>query len=192
MNPKIDAFIGRAKQWREEFEKLRAISLASGLTEELKWGKPCYTFETTNVLIIQGFKEYCALMFCKGSLLKDAKRILKAPGENSQAARQARFTTVGEIVALERTLKAYIQEAIAAEKGGLKVAYKKITEHKLPAELQTAFEKDPTFKAAFRALTPGRQRGYLLHFSGAKQSATRMARIEKCAPQILQGKGLND
>lgn len=192
MNPKVDAFISRAKKWREEYEKLRAICLASGLTEELKWGKPAYTFQAANILIIQGFKEYCALMFCKGALLKDAKGILTAPGENSQAARQARFTTLKEIVAQERTLKAYIEEAIAAEKAGLKVTFKKITEHKLPEELQTAFDKDPNFKTAFRALTPGRQRGYLLHVSGAKQSATRVARIEKCRPQILMGKGMND
>ena len=172
--------------------KLRTILLGCPLAEELKWGKPCYTSENSNVVIIQGFKEYCALLFHKGVLLKDPKSILIQQTENVQAARQLRFTTVREIVQLKSVIKSYIDEAIAVEKAGLEVTYKKTSEFKIPAELQDRLNEDLAFKRAFKALTPGRQRGYLLYFSGAKQSNTREARIEKSIPQILEGKGLHD
>jgi uncharacterized protein YdeI (YjbR/CyaY-like superfamily) len=191
MNPKVDGYFKKAMRWREEMGKLRAIISTTDLTEELKWGKPCYTFQKSNVVIIIGFKEYCSLLFCKGALLKDPDDILIKPGESSQAARQVRFTNVREIVAVERILKAYIQEAIEAEKAGLKVEYKTNPEP-IPEELQTKLDKVPALKAAFKGLTPGRQRGYILYFSAAKQSKTREARVEKCMPQILKGKGLND
>lgn len=192
MNPKVDAFLRREKRWREESEKMRAIALDCHLTEELKWGKPCYTFRESNVVIMQGFKEYCALMFCKGALLKDAKGILIKPGENTQAARQARFTNVRQIVKLESTLKAYIHEAIEAEKAGLEVNYKTTSEFKMPDEFKNKLDETPTLKTAFEALTQGRQRAYLLYFSAARQSKTRESRVQKCLPQILKGKGLND
>jgi uncharacterized protein YdeI (YjbR/CyaY-like superfamily) len=192
MNPKVTTFLRETKEWREETKQLRRIALDCQLTEELKWGKPCYMFQENNVLIIQGFKAYCALMFCKGALLKDAQGILVKPGENTQGARQARFTTAREIVEQEPMLRAYIQEAIAAEKAGLEVAYKKPSDFKLPDELEKRLAANPALKAAFTALTPGRQRAYNLYISGAKQSATREARIDKCVPQILKGKGLND
>jgi uncharacterized protein YdeI (YjbR/CyaY-like superfamily) len=191
-NPKVDAFLSRAKKWRKELDKLRAILLDCQLTEALKWGKPCYTFQEANVVVILPLKEYCALLLCKGALLKDPNRILVKAGENSQSARQIRFTSLQEIVEKEALLKATIQEAIEAEKAGLKVTYKKITEHKVPEELQIKLEEIPALKTAFRALTPGRQRGYYLYISAAKQSKTREARIEKCIPRILKGKGLND
>jgi uncharacterized protein YdeI (YjbR/CyaY-like superfamily) len=189
MNPKVDRYLAQAKKWQEEMEKLRRISLDCGLTEELKWGKPCYTFQNSNIVIIQGFKEFCALMFCKGALLKDRKGILKEFGW--QAARRVAFTNVREIVKMEPILKAYIREAIEAETAGLEVTYKKNPEP-MPEELQNKFDEIPALKKAFEALTPGRQRGYILYFSGAKQSKTRESRIEKCMPQILKGKGLND
>ena len=192
MNPKVDGYLRRAKKWQEEMKKLRMITLDCQLTEELKWGKPCYTFENTNVVLIIGFKEYCALLFCKGALLKDANGILIKPGENTQAARQIRFTNVREIVALEPILKAYIREAIAAEKAGLKVHFKKSTEFTIPEEFQKKLDEIPALKTAFDALTPGRQRAYILHFSAPKQSKTRESRVEKCMLQILDGKGLND
>lgn len=190
-NPKVDAFIGRATQWQEEFKKLRTISLGCGLTEELKWGKPCYTLQESNIVIIQGFKEFCALLFCKGALVKDLHGILKKPGESTQAARRVEFTSAREVGKLAPVLKAYIAEAMEAEKAGLKVTYKKDLEP-VPEELQNKLEESPAFKAAFAGLTPGRQRAYILYFSGAKQSKTREARIEKCRPRILKGKGLND
>lgn len=192
MNPKVDAYISKAKTWREETEKLRTISLDCGLTEELKWGKPCYTFQESNVVIIQGFKDSCALLFCKGALLKDAKGVLKKPGENTQAARRIEFTSVREIVKMEPLLKAYIREAMEVEEAGLEVTYKKPEEHSVPEEFQKKLDAMPALKKAFAALTPGRQRLYLMHFSTAKQSKTREARIEKCIPQILDGKGLNE
>ena len=192
MNPKVDFFFSKAKQWREEFENLRTIVLECGLTEELRWGKPCYTFQNSNVVLIHGFKEYCALLFMKGALLKDAKGILIQQTENVQAARQIRFTNVREIVKMESILKAYIKEAIEVEKAGLEVNYKKTSEFKMPEEFENKLEEIPALKKAFAALTPGRQRGYLLYFSGAKQSKTRESRIEKCMPQILNGKGLDD
>jgi uncharacterized protein YdeI (YjbR/CyaY-like superfamily) len=189
VNPKVDGFLRKAKKWQEEMEKLRKISLDCGLTEELKWGKPCYTFQNSNVVIIQGFKEFCAVLFCKGALLKDRHGILKKFGW--QAARRIPFTNVREVVEMEPILKAYICEAIEAEKAGLKVNYKKKPEP-IPEELHNKLDEIPTLKAAFEALTPGRQRGYILYFSGAKQSTTRESRVEKCMQQILNGKGLND
>lgn len=190
-NPKIDAYLSKLRKWREETEALRAIALGCGLTEEMKWGKPCYTLQGSNLVILQGFKDYCALMFCKGSLLKDAGGILKKPGENTQAARQARFTGVREIAAMEPILRSYIHEAMEAEKAGLKAEFKSDPEP-VPGELQTRLDETPALKAAFEALTPGRQRAYILHFSAAKQSKTRASRVEKAMPRILKGKGLND
>jgi len=192
MNSKVDGFLRTAKKWREEFEKLRMVCLDCGLTEELKWGKPCYTYQKSNIVLIHGFKEYCALLFFKGALLKDAKGILVQQTQNVQAARQIRFTNVREIVEMERILKAYIKEAIEVERAGLEVDYKKTSEFVIPEEFQNRLDKSPTMKAAFDALTPGRQRGYILYFSAAKQSKTRESRVQKCVQQILNGKGLND
>ena len=191
-SPKVDAFISKAKQWQREFEKLRSICLDSGLTEELKWGKPSYSLDGANIVLIHGFKEYCALLFFKGALLKDPKGVLIQQTENVQAARQIRFTNAQEIVQMASALKAYIQKAIEVEKAGLKVDYKKTSEFKVPEEFQNKLNESPTLKTAFNALTPGRQRGYLLYFSSAKQSTTRSTRIEKYMKQILQGKGLDD
>jgi uncharacterized protein YdeI (YjbR/CyaY-like superfamily) len=188
----VDAFLSRAKRWSREMAKLRAIALDCELTEELKWGKPCYTFQDSNVVIIQGFKEYCALLFCKGALLKDAKSILIQQTPNVQAARQLRFKNVRAIVEMEPIIKAYIQEAIAVEKAGLEVPYKKTSEFKMPKELKAKLAEIPALKAAFGSLTPGRQRGYLLYFAAAKQAKTRESRVEKCTQRILKGKGLND
>jgi uncharacterized protein YdeI (YjbR/CyaY-like superfamily) len=192
MNPKVDFFFSKAKKWQEEFEKLRAIILDCGLTEELKWGKPCYTFQKSNVVLIHGFREYCALLFFKGALLKDGKAILIQQTENVQAARQIRFTNVREIVKMEPTLEVYIKEAIEVEKDGLKVNYKKTSEFVIPEEFQSKLDEIPALKTAFNALTPGRQRGYILYFSAPKQSKTRESRVEKCMRQILNGRGLND
>ena len=192
MNPKVDGYLKRAKKWREEFEKLRVIILDCGLTEELKWGHPCYTLQKSNLVLIHGFKAYCALLFFKGALLKDPKGILVQQTENVQAARQIRFTNVREILKMEPLLKAYIREAIEVEKAGLKVDYKKTAEFEIPEEFQNELDKIPALKRAFAALTPGRQRGYILYFSGAKQSKTRESRVEKCMQQILSGKGLDD
>jgi uncharacterized protein YdeI (YjbR/CyaY-like superfamily) len=190
MNRKVDGYLKRSK-WQEELEKLRKISLACGLTEELKWGKPCYTFQNSNIVILQGFKEFCALLFAKGALLNDPNGLLEKPGESTQAARRIPFTNVREIVEIEPVLKAYIHEAMAAEKAGLEVEFKKNPEP-IPEELQNKLDENPALKTAFRALTPGRQRGYILYFSAAKQSKTRASRVEKWIPQILQGKGLDD
>jgi len=192
MNSKVDIFISKAQKWQEEFEKLRMIILDCRLTEELKWGKPCYTFLESNIVIIHGFKEYCALLFMKGVLLKDPRGILVTQTENTQAARQIRFTNVREILEMEPTLKAYINEAIEVEKAGLKVDFKKTTEFEIPEELQKKLDEIPALKTAFYTLTPGRQRAYILYFSGAKQSKTREARVEKYMKQILAGRGLND
>ncbi|MGC9943287.1 MAG: YdeI family protein [Verrucomicrobiota bacterium] len=191
-NPKVDFFFSKAKQWQEEFEKLRTIILDCGLTEELRWGKPCYSFQESNVVLIHGFKEYCALLFMKGTLLKDPEGILIQQTANVQAARQIRFVNVREIAKLASILKAYISEAIEVEKAGLKVIYKKTSEFKTPEEFTYKLNKMPALKTAFEALTPGRQRGYLLYFSGPKQSKTRESRIEKCIPLIFDGLGLND
>ncbi|HEU0049779.1 MAG TPA: YdeI family protein [Nitrososphaera sp.] len=190
MNLKVDAYLRKAKKWREEMEKLRMIILDCGLTEELKWGCPCYTFKKSNIVLIHGFKEYCALLFFKGALLKDPKGILIQQTENVQAARQIRFTNVREILRMAPILKAYIYEA--KEKAGLKVSYKKTSDFKIPEEFQDKLDELPSLKTAFDALTPGRQRAYLFYFSQPKQSKTRESRVEKCIPQILKGKGLND
>ena len=192
MNPKVDVFLGEDEKWQEEFKKLRRIILDCQLDEELKWGKPCYSFQGNNIVLIHGFKEYCALLFFKGALLKDARGILVQQTENVQAARQIRFNSVREIIALEPILKAYILEAIEVEKAGLKVPLKKTTEFTVPEEFKKKLDEDPALKSAFEALTPGRQRGYLLYFSSAKQSKTRESRVEKWMPQILKGKGLDD
>jgi uncharacterized protein YdeI (YjbR/CyaY-like superfamily) len=192
MNPKVDGYIRKSKQWQEELQKLRAIILDSPLTEEVKWRVPCYTFQGSNVLFIGRFKESCVLSFVKGVLLKDAKGILVQQTENSQSVRVIRFTTVQQIVELEPVLKTYISQAIEVERAGLKVKLKKITEFKIPEELQTKLDELPALKTAFKALTPGRQRAYILHFSAAKQSKTRESRVEKCIQQILNGKGLDD
>ena len=191
-NPGVDWYFNKAKTWREESEKLRTIILNCGLTEELRWGKPCYTFQKANIVLIHGFKEYCALLFFKGALLKDAKGILIQQTENVQAARQIRFTNVREIVKLKPILKAYIHEAIEVEKAGLKVNLKKTTEFKVPEEFQNKLDEIPALKTAFHALTPGRQRAYILHFSQPKLAKTRESRVEKSMRQILKGKGIND
>jgi uncharacterized protein YdeI (YjbR/CyaY-like superfamily) len=192
MNPKVDGYLRRSKKWQEELEKLRKIVLDCGLTEELKWGVPCYTFQESNVVLIHVFKEYCALLFFKGALLKDAKGILIQQTANVQAARQIRFTNVREIVKMKTILKAYIYEAIEVEKAGLKVNFKKPTEFAIPEEFQNKLAEMPGLKTAFGALTPGRQRAYILYFSAPKQSKTRESRVEKCMKQILNGKGLDD
>jgi len=192
MNPKVDFFFNKAKKWQKEFEKLRMITLDCGLSEELKWGVPCYTFEKRNIVLIHGFKEYCALLFFKGALLNDAESILIQQTENVQAARQIRFTNINEILELEPILKAYIFEAIEVERAGLKVPLRKTPEFAVTEEFQKKLDEIPVLKTAFDALTPGRQRAYLLHFSTPKQSQTRESRIEKCMQQILEGKGLND
>jgi uncharacterized protein YdeI (YjbR/CyaY-like superfamily) len=192
MNPKVDWCFAKAKKWQQEMETLRTIVLDCGLTEELKWGQPCYTFQNNNIVIIHGFKEYCALLFFKGVLLKDAKHILIQQTENVQAGRQIRFTNLKEITEKEKILKAYIFEAVEVEKAGLKVKMKKTADYKMPEEFQNKLNKIPALKTAFHALTPGRQRGYLYYFSQAKQSKTREQRIEKYMKQILSGKGLDD
>jgi uncharacterized protein YdeI (YjbR/CyaY-like superfamily) len=192
MNPKVDRVISKAKKWREEFEKLRMIILNCGLAEELKWGWPCYSFQKSNVVLIHGFKEYCALLFFKGALLKDANHILIQQTENVQAARQLRFTNVREIDKMETVLITYVKDAIEVEKAGLKVNYKKTSEFKIPEEFQNKLNENPALKTAFEALTPGRQRGYIFYFSQAKHSKTRTSRVEKCLPQIFDGKGLDD
>lgn len=191
MNPKIDSFLRDATKWREEMERLRAIALDCGLSEELKWGKPCYTVNQGNVAIIQPFKEQCAFMFFKGALLNDPEGLLKRPGQNSRAARRLMFSSVDQVARMEPRLRAFIAEAIKVENAGLKVQGKKNPEP-MPDELGEMFEKMSGLKEAFEALTRGRKRAYILHFSGAQQSKTRMSRIEKCVPRILDGRGLND
>jgi uncharacterized protein YdeI (YjbR/CyaY-like superfamily) len=192
MNPKVDWYFSKAKKWQEELERLRTIVLDCGLTEELKWGCPCYTFQKSNIVLIHVFKEYCAFLFFKGALLKDAKGILIQQTENVQAARQIRFTSVREIAKLKPILKAYIQEAIEVEKAGVKVKLKKVSEFEIPEEFQNKLDEMPALKTAFKALTPGRQRAYILYFSAAKQSKTRASRVEKYMQPILNGKGLDD
>ncbi len=192
MNPKVDAFLRKARQWKKEYTKLRMIVLDSQLAEELKWGQPCYTFKGKNVVLIHGFKEYCALLFFKGALLQDTRGILIRQTENVQAARQIRFTNVRQIIKMESVLKTYIKQAIEVEKAGLKVQLKKTAEYKIPEEFQIKLDKNPALKTAFEALTPGRQRAYIFYFSAPKQSKTRESRVEKCMQQILKGKGLND
>lgn len=192
MNPKVDEFLSKTKKWKEEYETLRKIILDCELTEDYKWMNPCYTFEEKNIVLMHGFKEYCALLFPKGALLRDSHGVLIQQTENVQGARQIRFTNVQEIVEKEAMLKAYIYEAIEVEKAGLKVKAKKPEELIIPEELQHKFDEIPALKDAFTTLTPGRQRAYILHFSAAKQSKTRESRVEKCVPNILNGKGLND
>ena len=192
MNPKVDFYFIKAKKWQKEFETLRSIVLDCQLTEELKWGNPCYTFEKKNIVLIHGFKDYCALLFFKGALLKDPKGILVQQTENVQSARQIRFTNVQEIVKLNLTLKSYIYEAVKVEESGLKVEFKKTSEFAVPEEFQNKLDKNRALKTAFNALTPGRQRAYLFYFSSAKQSKTRSARVEKYVEQILDGRGLDD
>ena len=192
INPKVDFYFSKDKEWQEEIKKLRMIVLDCGLTEELKWGVPCYCLNKSNIVLIHVFKEYCAFLFFKGSLLKDAHNMLIQQTKNVQAARQIRFTNVREIIKMTVILKAYIYEAIEVEKAGLKVDLKKTAEYKIPEEFKKQLDKKPALKTAFYALTPGRQRGYLLHFSAPNQSKTRERRIEKCTPQIMNGKGLND
>jgi len=191
-NAKVDGFLRKATKWQEEFKKLRTLILDCDLTEDLKWGFPCYALDGRNVVLIHGFKEYCALLFFKGALLRDPKRILIQQTENVQSSRQVRFKNVREITELEASLKAYLREAIEAERAGLKVKYRKTAEFRIPEEFQKRFDEMPGLQTAFEALTPGRQRAYLLHFSRAKQSKTRESRIEKWTPQILKGKGLDD
>ena len=192
MNPKVDWFFNKASQWQKEYEKLRLICLDSGLTEELKWGQPCYTLVKSNIVLIHGFNEYCALLFFKGVLLKDPHGILIQQTENVQVPRQMRFSGLLEIVELEPVIKAYIQEAIQVEKAGLKADLKKTSDFPVVAEFQHKLDAIPALKEAFEALTPGRQRGYLLYFSQAKQAKTRQERVEKYIPKILAGKGLDD
>jgi uncharacterized protein YdeI (YjbR/CyaY-like superfamily) len=192
MNPKVDFYFIKAKKWRGELERLRAIVLGCGLDEELKWGCPSYTFEKHNIVLVHIFKEYCALLFFKGALLKDLNGILVQQTENVQATRQIRFDGVEEIDELEPVIRSYVREAIEVEMAGLQVEYKKTAEFKVPEELQIRLEEIPGFKTAFEALTPGRQRGYILYFAAAKQSKTRETRIEKFMPHIFNGKGLND
>ncbi len=191
-NPKVDGLLTKAKKWKEELQKLRTIVLDCGLNEEVKWRVPCYTFDKKNVVVIHGFKEYCAILFFKGALLKDPKGILIRQTENVQAGRQIRFTNFREIMAMEPILKAYIREAIEVEKAGLKVEKKKTAHFKVPEEFKNKLDQTPALKTAFHALTPGRQRAYLLYFSAPKQSKTRTSRVEKYLPQILNRKGLDD
>ncbi|MDE2422158.1 MAG: YdeI/OmpD-associated family protein [Gammaproteobacteria bacterium] len=191
-NPTVDFYFNKSGKWQDAVTQLREITLGCGLTEELKWGHPCYTLGKSNIVLIHDFKEYCALLFFKGALLKDPQQILIRQTENVQAARQIRFTNAQEIIEMSSVLKSYINEAIAVEKSGLKVEMKKTTEFAIPEEFQTRLDQSPDLKAAFEALTQGRQRAYLLYFSSAKQSKTRVSRIEKFMPQILAGKGMDD
>ncbi|HEY3818489.1 MAG TPA: DUF1801 domain-containing protein [Polyangiaceae bacterium] len=192
MNPKVDAFLKRQDKWRGEFAKLRELLLESGLTEDLKWGQPCYALDGKNVALIHGFKEYCAILFHKGVLLEDPKGVLVQQTKNVQAARQIRFTSLEEVTKLEKTVKAYVRQAIAIERAGLKVQFKKTEDVELPEELESRLAANAKLKAAFAALTPGRRRGYILHFSQPKLAKTRAARIEKNIPRILEGLGLDD
>jgi uncharacterized protein YdeI (YjbR/CyaY-like superfamily) len=192
MNPKVDEYLGKAKKWQDELVKLRDIVIDCQLVEELKWKVPCYTINGKNIVLIHAFKEYCALLFMKGSLLNDSKNILFQQTDNVQSGRQIRFTNIQEIIDLETDLKAYIFEAIEVEKAGLKIEYKKTEDFEIPEEFKTVLNENQEIKAAFERLTPGRQKGYLLHFSGAKQSATRSSRIENSIDRILKGKGIND
>ncbi len=192
MNPKVDFYFNKDRKWQKEIKKLRMIILACGLTEELKWGVPCYTHQKSNIVLIHVFKEYCAFLFFKGALLNDPQGILIQQTKNVQATRQIRFTNIREIVKMESVLKAYIFEAIEVEKAGLKVDYKKTEEFKIPEEFQKQLDKTTALKAAFDTLTPGRQKAYILYFSAPKQSKTRESRVEKCKRQILNGKGLNE
>jgi uncharacterized protein YdeI (YjbR/CyaY-like superfamily) len=191
-NPKVDFFFSATGQWQDAYAALRPIILGCGLVEELKWGKPCYTLDGGNVVLMHGFKDYCALLFHKGALLDDPKGILVQQTENVQAARQIRFTDAKQIAKLKATLKSYIRNAIEVERAGLKVAFKKRAEFAVAGEFQSCLDGSAALKEAFEALTPGRQKGYLLYFSSAKQAKTREARVERCMPRILEGLGLDD
>ena len=192
MNPKVDWFFAKDTKWQKEYEKLRTIILDCGLMEELKWGCPCYTFENTNIVLIHGFKEYCALLFFKGALLNDPHGILIQQTKNVQSARQIRFTDVTEIAKMEKVVKAYVYEAIEVERAGLKVKLKKTADFKVPEEFQKRLNRSAALKKAFESLTPGRQRAYIFYFSQAKLSKTREERVEKNIPKIIKGKGLDD
>ena len=192
MNRRVDVFIKSAKQWQGEFKALREMALASGLTEDLKWGHPCYTFDGSNVFLIHGFKEYCAILFMNGAIMKDPKKLLIAQTKNVQAARQLRFTNLAEITKKKAVIKSYIKEAIALEETGVKVPVKKAADFAVPKEITAKFKDHPGLAVAFKKLTPGRQRAYVLHFSAAKQEKTLEARITKSVPAILKGKGLNE
>ena len=192
MNSNVDFYFSKAKKWQEELEQLRTIVLDCELTEELKWGVPCYTFHESNVVLIHVFKKYCALLFVNGALLHDANGILIQQTENTQAGRQIRFTSVREITEMKSILKAYIHEAIEVEKAGLKVNFKKTIEYVIPKEFQNILDEIPALKSAFDVLTPGRQRAYIIYFTAPKQSKTRTSRVEKCMQQIFNGKGLNE
>ena len=192
MNRRVDVFIKSAKQWQGEFKALREMALASGLTEDLKWGHPCYTLDGTNVFLIHGFKEYCAILFMNGAIMKDPKKLLIAQTKNVQAARQLRFTNLAEITKKKAVIKSYIKEAIALEETGVKVPVKKAADFVVPKEITAKFKNHPGLAVAFKKLTPGRQRAYVLHFSAAKQEKTLEARITKSVPAILKGKGLNE
>ena len=192
MNQKVNWFFDKDTKWQKEYKTLRAIIVDCGLTEELKWGCPCYTFKGNNIVLIHGFKDYCALLFHKGVLLNDTDKLLIQQTENVQSARQIRFTNMDEINELEQTIRTYVFEAVEVEKAGLEVKMKKTSEYEKPEELEQAFNEDPNFKTAFDSLTPGRQRGDFLHFSEAKQSKTRTSRIEKAKPKIFDGKGYNE
>jgi len=192
MNPKVNWFFDKSTKWQDAYQELRDLALSFNLTEELKWGCPCYTYDKNNVVLIHGFKNYCALLFMKGAIMNDPKNILVQQTENVQSARQIRFTNLNEIVKQKTVIKSYIKNAIEVEKSGVKIEMKKTTEYKIPDEFQSALNEMSELKAAFYKLTPGRQRGYLLYFSSAKQSSTRNERIEKYIPKILDGKGLVD
>ncbi|MRV76063.1 hypothetical protein GJ700_30550 [Duganella sp. FT92W] len=191
-NPKVDWFFDKDTQWQQAYRKLRTIILGCGLTEDLKWGVPCYTLDGQNVVLIHGFKEYCAMLFFKGVLMKDFNAILVQQTANVQAGRQIRFTSAAQVEEMKHVLKAYVEDAIAVERSGQEVEFKKTEEFPMPLEFQVQLDELPELKTAFEALTPGRQRGYLLHFSSAKQAKTRESRVEKCIPKIMEGKGLDD
>ncbi|MCR9066343.1 MAG: YdeI/OmpD-associated family protein [Cytophagales bacterium] len=192
MNPKVDFFFNKTSKWNQEYNKLRSILLNCGLTEELKWGCPCYTFQKNNVVLIHGFKEYCALLFHKGVLLKDTENILIQQTKDVQVARQIRFTSISEIENLQHTIRAYVYEAIEVEKAGIQPQLKEVAQFEMADEFKSILDEQPELKKAFEELTPGRQRAYLLHFSQPKQSKTRTSRVEKAIPKIMDGKGLND
>ncbi|WP_431685786.1 YdeI/OmpD-associated family protein [Hahella sp. NBU794] len=191
-NPKVDSFLDRTERWSDELALLRRMALDCELVEELKWGKPCYTSQQNNIVILQGFKDFCAILFPKGALLKDPRSVLEKPGENTQSARRIPFTKAEDIADMEAVIKAYIHEAVEVENAGLKVDFKTMEDYAIPEELQAKLDEIPAFKEAFNALTPGRQRGYLLHFSSPKQSKTRASRVARHMQQIMDGKGLND